>query len=118
MPIHFKVRHAFAQSVRRFLRSRRGNIAALTALLIVPLVALMGIATEGGSWFLVQRAAQNAADSAVLAAAINGTAKPSGTTYISEAKSIAKNYGFQDGADNATVAPVNGQPCPPPMTFA
>jgi len=72
MPIRFKFRRTFAQSVRRFLRSRRGNIAALTALLIIPLAALMGMATEGGGWFLAQRAAQNAADSAAIAAATNG----------------------------------------------
>ena len=116
MPIRFKIRHTFVRTVCHFLRSRRGNIAALTALLIVPLVALMGVATEGGSWFLIQRAAQNAADSAALTAAINGTAKPSSTTYILEAKSVAKNYGFEDGTDNAAVTPVNNQACPSPMT--
>ena len=49
MPIRFKLRCTLAQSMRRFLRSRRGNIAALTALLIIPLAALMGMATESGS---------------------------------------------------------------------
>ena len=57
----------------RYGRDRRGNIAALTAMLIVPLVGVMGLATETGSWFLIQRAEQNAADSAVLPPARTGS---------------------------------------------
>jgi Flp pilus assembly protein TadG len=87
--------------VRRFALDRRGNIAPLVALLIVPLVGLMGVATEGGGWFLIQRAAQNAADSAVIAAATNGS--NGGTDYATEAKSITSSYGFNDGTNNVTV---------------
>lgn len=103
MPIRFKFRRTFAQSVRRFLRSRRGNIAALTALLIIPLAALMGMATEGGGWFLAQRAAQNAADSAAIAAATNGNS----LTYVQEAKSVTSSYGFLHGSNNTTVNVIN-----------
>jgi Flp pilus assembly protein TadG len=103
MPVQFKIRRTFMQSVRRFLRSRRGNIAALTALLIVPLAALLGMATEGGSWFLITRAMQNAADSAVIAAATNGGNATSGTDYVNEGKAIASSYGFVNGSNNATV---------------
>ncbi len=103
MPIHFQFRRTFAQSVRHFLHSRRGNIAALTALLIVPLAALLGMATEGGSWFLITRAMQNAADSAVIAAATNGGNATSGTDYVNEGKAIASSYGFVNGSNNATV---------------
>ena len=87
--------------VRHFLCSRRGNIAAMTALLLVPLVAIMGMATQGGSWFLMERAMQNAADSAVIAAATNGG--NGGTDYVTEAKSVAASYGFTDGANNVTI---------------
>lgn len=103
MPIRFKVRRMFAQSMRRFLRSRRGNIAALTALLIIPLAALMGMATEGGSWFLIQRAAQNAADSAAIAAATNGG--NGGTDFVTEAKMVTSKYGFTDGGDTTITVP-------------
>ncbi|MBN9544768.1 MAG: hypothetical protein J0I19_04795 [Alphaproteobacteria bacterium] len=103
MPIRFKVRRMFAQNMRRFLRSRRGNIAALTALLIIPLAALMGMATEGGSWFLIQRAAQNAADSAAIAAATNGG--NGGTDFVTEAKMVTSKYGFSDGGDTTITVP-------------
>jgi len=103
MQIQFKIRGLLAHKMRRFLRSRRGNIAAMTALLIIPLAALLGIATEGGSWFLITRAMQNAADSAVIAAATNGGNSTGGTDYVNEGKAIASSYGFVDGSNDATV---------------
>src|SRR2546426_1128279 len=98
----------------RFARDRRGNISAMVALLIVPLVGVMGIATETGNWYLIQRAEQNAADSAVLAAAQNGIF--GGTSYATEGRSVASNLGFTDGTNFTTVTPVNGQTCPAPLT--
>ena len=103
--------HPLMRRVRHFLRSRRGNIAVMTALLFVPLVAIMGVATQGGSWFLEQRAMQNAADSAVIAAATNGG--NGGSDYVTEAKAMAASYGFTDGSNNVTVtvpAPANYAP--------
>jgi len=96
--------------IRHFLRSRRGNIAAMTALLLVPLVTIMGVATQAGSWFLVERALQNAADSAVIAAATNGG--NGGTDYVAEAKSVASSYGFTDGTGTVAVT------VPAPATYA
>lgn len=90
--------------MRHFLRSRRGNVSALIAILILPLAALLGLATEGGSWFLITRAMQNAADSAVIAAATNGGNDAGGSTdYVNEGKAIATSYGFTNGVSNATV---------------
>jgi Flp pilus assembly protein TadG len=66
--------------LRRYGRDRRGNISSVVALLIIPLVGVIGIATETGNWFLIQRSAQNAADSAVLAAGQNDYINPSGTS--------------------------------------
>jgi Flp pilus assembly protein TadG len=88
-----------------FIRDRRGNIGVMTALLIVPLVGAVGMATEASGWFLVNRAEQSAADSAALAAATNNDAQNCGicTGYISEAKAVASNYGFADGSNNTTV---------------
>jgi Flp pilus assembly protein TadG len=97
-------RHLIIESLRdlarRLAHDRRGNIAAMVALMAVPLVATLGIATETSGWFLVQRAMQNAADSAVLAAATSG-----GTTYAGEAQAMTAKYGFINGANNTTVTP-------------
>lgn len=101
---------------RRYLRDRRGNIAAITAILIIPLVGVMGIATEASGWFLIQRAMQNAADSAVMTAAQNDSAVSGGTTtYGNEARSVAAGYGFVGGSNNTTVTPSKGVACPAPL---
>jgi hypothetical protein len=50
---------------------------------------------------------QNAADSAVIAAAFNGT-----SSYQNEAKAIAARYGFVDGVDGVSVTALNNQICP------
>ncbi len=73
----------------------------MVALLLVPLVTIMGVATQTGGWFLTQRAMQNAADSAVIAAATNGG--NGGTDYVTEAKSVTADYGFTNGSNNVTV---------------
>lgn len=102
----------------RYGRDRRGNISAMVALLIVPLVGVMGVATETGNWFLIQRSMQNAADSAVLAAGQNGNTATNGSlpSYQAEARSVAANFGFTDSVNSTTVTPVNNQTCPAPLS--
>src|SRR5947207_1909302 len=89
----------------RYVGDRRGNISTLVALLIVPLVGIMGVATETGNWFLVQRSMQNAADSAAIAAATNNN--PAGSSYQLEGKSVATKFGYTNGANSTTVTIVN-----------
>src|SRR5436309_1127400 len=75
-------------------RSRRGNVVALVAVSLIPILGVMAIAVDGGMLLSDRRAAQRAADSAALAAAVdlftkqnttagtdpNGTAKQSALT--------------------------------------
>ena len=89
----------------RYGRDRRGNISAMMALLIVPLVGVMGVATETGNWFLIQRSMQNAADSAAIAAATNANA--TNNSYQLEGKSVATKFGYTNGANSTTVTVVN-----------
>jgi len=90
----------------RYGRDRRGNISTMVALLIVPLVGVMGVATESGNWFAIQRSAQNAADSAVIAAATNasGTKAVANQSYVTEGRSVATKFGFTHNANSTTVA--------------
>lgn len=112
----------FSRLLRQLIRmaaDRRGGVSVMLALMLVPLVAVMGLATETASWYLFQRAAQNAADAAALAAAANNcaTASVCGTaTYADEAKAVSKRYNFTHGADNTTVVALNNQTCPSPST--
>ena len=66
------------------------------------LIGGMGLAAETSYWRLHQRAMQNAADSAAIAAATNN-----GSTYSSEAQSVATQYGFLNGNGQIAVAATN-----------
>jgi hypothetical protein len=92
---------------RRFAGDRRGNVAIMAALALPALMGAFGLGTEVASWYANQRAMQNAADSAALAAASN--ASPS---YITEAKAVTAQYGFADGQNGVAVAVSNSAPCP------
>jgi Flp pilus assembly protein TadG len=111
-----RARQAIRNFLCRYVRDRRGNIAAIAALLIVPLVGVMGMATEASSWFLVQRGMQNAADSAVVAAGQNAMINTSGTTYITEGRSVTTKLGFTNGANDTTVNVTKSEACPAPLT--
>ena len=88
-------------------RDRRGNVTVMMGFLLPPLIGALGLGFEVANWFLITRAMQNAADSAVVAAATNG-----GTGYAAEAKAVAAQYGFVDGTNNVTVTVTNTAACP------
>lgn len=79
------------------------------ALMLVPLVAMMGVATEASGWFVGQRAIQHTADQAALAAAMNGclpsaTCAGVGRTYSQEAAAVAAKYNLVNGVNDTAVA--------------
>jgi Flp pilus assembly protein TadG len=86
---------------------QRGNVAVMMAFLLPPLFGALGVGFEVGNWYLITRAMQNAADSAAIAAASNGT-----SNYAAEAKAVAAQYGYVDGTNNVTVAASNTAACP------
>jgi Flp pilus assembly protein TadG len=103
---------------RRFLADQRGGVSVMLVLMLIPIIAVLGMATEASSWFLTQRAMQNAADSAAIAAASNACAvtdtchTTSHTpTFVDEAASVATSYGFTDALADTTVSTVKN-PCP------
>jgi hypothetical protein len=85
---------------RAWLGNERGNIAAMLAILIVPIAGAMALATETGVWYLHQRAEQRAADAAVLAASI---ASESGASASTQAASVAQSYGYTDNGGDVRV---------------
>lgn len=79
---HFKSLGGRVSAVlARFRRQRHGAVAPILALALIPIIGCMGFASEVSNWWLTQRMAQNAADSAVLAAAIDAGANMNGSTY-------------------------------------
>lgn len=85
----------------RALRDRNAVVSPLMALMIIPIAGATAMATEMGQWYYFQRAMQNAADAAALAAAINNSS--TGSTFEAEGKAAAAKFGFIDGANNTSV---------------
>src|SRR6478672_10004282 len=85
--------------LRSFIRDQSGTTIIPIALSMPILVGVMGLAAEASYWFLHQRAMQNAADAAAIAAATNG-----GSNYADEAKAVAAQYGFRVTGNIAVTA--------------
>src|SRR6266481_5202756 len=93
--------------LHRLREDQRGTVSVMMGFLIIPLVGALGIGFEVSSWYMSGRGMQNAADAAALAAATNG-----GANYDVEAKAVAAQYGFVDGANTITVTASNTATCP------
>ena len=50
--------------MRNMLRCRRGSAAFATVVALVPLIGLVALGAEAGSWYVTKQHAQNAADAA------------------------------------------------------
>jgi Flp pilus assembly protein TadG len=109
---HTAVLVAFLRVLRAFLSSRQAAIAPLTALLLVPISGAIAFSVEAGGWQYMQRATQNAADSAAIAAATVNNTGATGTTSLLEARAAAAKNGFVNGAGNTTVTATQLAACP------
>ena len=84
---------------KRSIWSDKGGVVAVIIGLVATLVvAIVGLGVDVIGWYRTDRAMQNAADSAAVAAATNGTG-----TYQNEAKAVASQYGYADGTNGVTV---------------
>src|SRR5579862_413091 len=88
--------------LRQFCNDERGVSIVAIGLCLPILIGGMGLAAESSYWRLHQRAMQNAADSAAIAAATNN-----GSNYSSEAQSVTSRYGFLNGNGQINVAATN-----------
>jgi len=84
-----------------------GAIALIAGILATVVVAIVGLGIDVVAWYHDSRALQNAADAASIAAARNGT-----SSFDSEAKAVAAQYGFVDGTGGVTVNASSNQTCP------
>jgi len=108
MPV--RIRYFFSALIHDLVRlrsDRRGNVAVMMGFLLAPLIGALGVAFEVGNWYLITRAMQNAADSAAVAAATNGS-----SSYATEAAAVAARYGYLNGTNNVTVTASNTATCP------
>lgn len=56
--------------MRNLLHCRRGSVAFATVIALVPLIGVVALGAEAGSWYVIHKHAQNAADSAALSGAL------------------------------------------------
>lgn len=108
-----------ATGLARFIRSRGGNVSAIMTLTLIPMVGALGVGAEASAWYLVQRATQNAADAAAMAAAANAcnptnacSTSRGQSTYIQEARSVTAKYGFAHDGGDTDVTVSDSAPCP------
>lgn len=109
---------ALRRLFNRLLGDRRGTTSIVMTLMLVPMIGAVGMAVEGGTWYLIHRAAQNAADAAAVAAAVNDCAAGTAcnqspklsASYVQEAAAVASKFGFvADASTDISTTIVN---CP------
>jgi Flp pilus assembly protein TadG len=81
--------------MRNLLRCRRGSTAFATAAALVPLIGVVALGVEAGSWYVTKQHAQTAADAAAVAGAWRLAWKASDS--VSVAQTFAAKNGFCDG---------------------
>src|SRR5690348_13755924 len=88
--------------VRALLHEEDGASIILIGLAMPAVIGALGLGIEIGYWRVHQRAMQNAADAAAIAAATNAS-----SGYAAEARAVAAQYGFQDSTGQITVSVTN-----------
>jgi Flp pilus assembly protein TadG len=88
--------------MQRFSHSERGSTAVLTALLLPVLLGFIGLAADAVMWEISKRNMQGAADQAAIAAVVAYQAG-AGADPATNARAVAKQFGFNHGSDNTTV---------------
>jgi hypothetical protein len=88
--------------MRSFGKDESGASIVVIALAMPVLIGAMGLAVEVSYWRLHNRAMQNAADAAAVAAATNNSA-----SFAAEGQSVAAQYGFQNGSGQIIVGVTN-----------
>ncbi|MGG5887103.1 pilus assembly protein TadG-related protein [Falsiroseomonas sp. HC035] len=83
-------------------RGRRGSVAGMTAVSFTVLIGFLGLAAEGGTWYLAARNASTAVDLAALAGAMTWEA---GGAVVAVATDTATRNGFvTDGRTTVAIS--------------
>ncbi|TGN88990.1 pilus assembly protein TadG [Bradyrhizobium yuanmingense] len=91
--------------MRSLLRSKRGSAAFATVIALVPLIGVVALGAEAGSWYVTRQHAQNAADAAAYSGALRLACANAGvlcdTSVDYHAKQFAAQNGFCNSGDTA-----------------
>src|SRR6478735_9169610 len=86
--------------MHNLLRSRRGSAAFATVIALVPLIGVVALGAEAGSWYVTKQHAQNAADSAAMSGALTIAIQNSANPAISDSQVYdyrGKQFAAQNG---------------------
>lgn len=92
--------------MRNLLRSRRGSAAFAVAIALVPLIGVLALGGEAGSWYVTKQHAQNAADAAAysgalkLACSLAGSSCTDTQTVAYRGKEFASQSAFCNAGDS------------------
>lgn len=90
--------------MRNVLRCRRGSAAFATAVAMIPIIGVLGLGGEAGSWYVTKQRAQNAADAAAYSGALQQACGSSCTTtgtFITRGKQFAAQNTFCNSGDTS-----------------
>ena len=83
--------------------SESGQIIIIIAFLMIAIIAMLGLAIDGGGLLLLQRDVQNATDAAIVAGTYATCSGGSDAQIINAARAATKAQGFEHGVDGVTV---------------
>ena len=87
-------------SKHNLLHCRRGTAAFATVIALVPLIGVVALGGEAGSWYVTKQHAQNAADSAAMSGAYTIAIQKAAVPTISDSQTYDYR-GRQFAAQNA-----------------
>ena len=101
-------------SMHNLLRCRRGSAAFATVAALVPLIGVVSLGAEAGSWYVTKQHAQNAADAAAISGALRLACSISGSSNCDAAQDYVyrgKQFAAQTLFWNAGDSPYPGSNC-------
>jgi Flp pilus assembly protein TadG len=94
--------------MHNLLRCRRGSAAFATVVALVPLIGVVALGGEAGSWYVTKQHAQNAADAAAISGALRLACSISGSStcdtahdYVYRGKQFAAQNAFCNAGDSS-----------------
>jgi Putative Flp pilus-assembly TadE/G-like len=101
--------------MRNLLRCRRGSAAFATVAALVPLIGVVALGGEAGSWYVTKQHAQNAADAAAYSGALRMACSTPGSCdtaqdYVYRGKQFADQNKFCDPRDSLLYPCANSPP--------
>jgi Flp pilus assembly protein TadG len=99
--------------IKRLWNDRRGVSAWVVTIAMVPLLGMISLGTEVGSWYVIRRNAQNAADAAAIAGA-TALVLNDPTGAVTAGQGFANSNGFATGGGCASTAKTGQNVCVTP----